>query len=415
MNEKETKEYLLGLICEVGQNYKELVKDLPYQINLAKLIGTNENAHTRIFSAILKYNKDGRYRVLEQFLKRFAPNAKYGKPQITYQYLTEAKRSIDLLLQVGDSIFIIENKVCGAVDQKNQLQDYIEDVIKHKGKNPYVIYLKRDTNKMPAKESISTEKLYQYLGYKSEKDTGRFILLNYKHDILPWLEDVVKIIDAKETCMHAMLHQYIDYLKLEFELSEDQIKIKKMTKEVLEKNLDKFNLEYFLLTENGIKELIDDKIREIGLISILKPIKSEIVDKNDSLFDKIDEDSQTFERGNINMKFALRNSKYCVSVAVAKSEIYWGLWHEENNKYPNDNYINTYLRQKMESSVNDDSSNDWVWYEYLMNFKINDDFWKLLDKDNVFVEFLVSRLQKFVQVILKNDKDIKSYIFNDDK
>jgi len=189
-----------------------------YRMNLVEILGANENAHTRILEYVLKYDRfDGRGKAfLKSFVDSFLSdyNLKVANPQVNSQV-----QYIDAIIaEHGLYAIVIENKINWAVDQDAQIERYVKaamDIYNVSGDNIYVIYLTDDGRKKIADYSL-TEKVRKVLGVTDE-DPGRFVELNYQHDVLPWLElDALRNCRYRETELISALEQYILYLKARF-------------------------------------------------------------------------------------------------------------------------------------------------------------------------------------------------------
>lgn len=197
---------------------------IPDRVNLVDLLGANENAHTRILAAILGYKRDGLMPFVSSFVSRFIrTNDNTEALQVQHPSVATQQRYIDALLwEQSKYAIVIENKINWVVDQQQQIESYIKSTQDLCGINPhtqcYVIYLTDDGRKKVAGNSLTNE-AKKWLEYEDENSTGRYIELNYREDILPWLkEDVLATCRYIEQTLMSMLQQYIDYLEHRFAL-----------------------------------------------------------------------------------------------------------------------------------------------------------------------------------------------------
>ena len=197
---------------------------IPDRVNLVDLLGANENAHTRILAAILSYKRDGLLPFVPSFVARFVRSGD-GTEAIQVKKPTIATQLdfIDALIwEQSKYAIVIENKINWAKDTNKQLEDYIEKTKSNCGIDPssqcYVIYLTDDGRKKVSDISL-TDKAKKHLGYEKDGSPGRYIELNYREDLLPWLkEDVLATCRHIEQTLTSMLQQYIDYLEHRFAL-----------------------------------------------------------------------------------------------------------------------------------------------------------------------------------------------------
>lgn len=218
---------LVRLASDIQRLYQEGIAKLHYGANLIDELHANENAHSRILRMLIAYNGGGSFPVFASFLNLVKKHCLYAKDLSVFspQFSNEEAR-IDVLIKEYQAdapyAIIIENKVCGAIDQEQQIQRYIEIVMQYvSAENIYVIYLTRDREKEVSDISL-TARAKEILGISDESE-GRYIPLNYKDDILPWLEqDVLPNLPLKENLLTSSVQLYVDYLKGMFMLRENE-------------------------------------------------------------------------------------------------------------------------------------------------------------------------------------------------
>lgn len=215
---------------------------LPYNFNVIEELHVNENANTRILVKLLSYNTSGEYVFLKSFISMMShingvsfPLSQVCRPKIEYN-----KENIDCLIEDSSKQYaiIIENKINGAVDQDNQLLRYFDTIKQHgvNESNIYIIYLTLDGTKEVSSNSLPD---------KSRENLGeRFIKMNYKGHILPWLEEyILPEIKIKDTLIESGIRQYIDYLEGRLNLRKTEEKIRRiMNKTIAEKLLKDKNV-----------------------------------------------------------------------------------------------------------------------------------------------------------------------------
>lgn len=217
--------HLLKLAKEISEIIN---RNRVYNANIITELHANENAHSRILRMFLQYD-DGKkkYPILGQFLDIPKVKQVFGNKEFKSPVFTNERERIDVLIEEPRSFaIIIENKIKGATDQKRQLERYIESVNAHGDGVPYdniyAIYL-TDNGEKIVDECSLTKKAKKKLNYNGSADMGRFIPLNYRYDILPWLEkEVLPNCIEKEELLISALKQYIDYLKCMFGIIENE-------------------------------------------------------------------------------------------------------------------------------------------------------------------------------------------------
>ncbi len=270
--------------------FVEEEKKLPYYINLIDEVGANENGHTKILVKLLQYKSEGENIILNSFLTQFVGKDLELKDQnVHYNYF-----DIDCLIESKSYAVIIENKIHWAIDQYRQIERYFEKLEKEFTRdNIYVIYLTKDGQKKVSESSLS-------LDFKEKNLGDRFITINYRHDILPWLKEQQQICSSKETNLISSLTQYIDHLEGMLYLRKDK---SEMNDKLITKIKDKLKIsqsfshedykkliehqenlqEYSLRLDNFMRDLVEDikdkiikELRDNEVFSPLSMGKTEV-------------------------------------------------------------------------------------------------------------------------------------------
>ena len=302
-------------LFDLAHTLKVLKEKLPYHINVIDLLGgANENANTKIFCKLLKYKDNKNYPILNSFLcliKNKCANASFI---IKNPHIESGKEYIDGLIEDTAKTYgiIIENKIHNAIDQYHQIENYIEKINKHgvSYKNIYVIYLTRDGNKEIRSYSL-TSKAKKHLDV-TEDDGGRFITLNYRDDILPWLKaEILPNCKIKEDCLRSAVEQYIDYLEGMFELrrSKESNTINRIMKEKIYQKLG--------ITENSSLSKQYNKVAtETNALEQLKQRMQQFQEKivKDKIYTPFEEITKAFfQSGNtrtVEIKNAIERGEY---------------------------------------------------------------------------------------------------------
>ena len=214
-------------LLNLAKGISEIInRNRVYNANIITELHANENAHSRILRMFLQYD-DGKkkYPILGKFLDIPKVKQVFGNKEFKSPVFTNERERIDVLIEEPRSFaIIVENKIKGATDQKRQLERYIESVNRYgvPYDNIYAIYLTDSGDKEVSDDSF-TDIAKERLGYKDENDMGRFVPMNYRYDILPWLEkEVLPNCSYKEDLLISALKQYIDYLKCMFGIIENE-------------------------------------------------------------------------------------------------------------------------------------------------------------------------------------------------
>ena len=217
---------------------KEQLK-LPYNFNLIDELKATEDAHTRILLKLLSYRPAGEYVFLKSFISMMCahnhglefPHAKIHEPKITFN-----REHIDGLIEeeTHEYAIIIENKINWAADQNQQLLRYLNTVKQHSvpEHNIFVVYLTLDGRK-----EVSAISLPDWLK-KRLVNEKRFIEMNYRDDILPWLkQDILPEIKIKEKLIESGVRQYIDHLEGRLNLRDSEKPIKAIMNKIINEKL----------------------------------------------------------------------------------------------------------------------------------------------------------------------------------
>lgn len=243
---------------ELVEKLQKLKSKLPYHINLIDELHADENAHTRILIKLLKYKEENNYPILNSFLGLLSsycseipdfiksPEIKFGK-----DYIDGSIKGFD---SYGNKFgIIIENKIHWAKDQNQQIEWYIESFKNDiPVKNIYVVYLTSNGFKKVDNSSLTSKAKFDL--DVTDDDNGRFIPINYRDDILPWLKEIVlPNCKIKEEYLLSAVQQYIDHL-------EGLLSLRKIDKE------NNSIMETSIIEKLGLKES-DSVVHKINELS----------------------------------------------------------------------------------------------------------------------------------------------------
>lgn len=223
---QEKAKFLLDLAKSYNEEREEELGKLPFRYNVLEEVRVNENAHTRLLMRLLEYGEARThfFDYLKPKCKGFA-SLTMSKPKITAE-----KHRIDGLIQEeGEYAIIIENKVCGAVDQEGQLGRYINLCVgdlKYEKEQIHILYLVDRPGTEPSEQT--------WVDNNKEEFSDRLLVLSYKDDIIPWLERLRNTLDIetddreKTELLRSGITQYLEYLKQLFTTNQ----YKEMKKEL---------------------------------------------------------------------------------------------------------------------------------------------------------------------------------------
>lgn len=242
---------------EVERIKEEIEDSRPYFFNAVLNANPLEPGISSILAGFFKQKVDGRYQLLDSFIKQAYGcdfQSKVDKPIIKAEVEVLNQKRIDILVYEKEKyVIVFENKIWDAVEQPNQLTNYIEAMKEPEygfdDKQIYVVYLPSVSGHGPTDESWNK-------GYQ-EKFKKRFRCLSFREDILKWLEsDEVKSVN-EDFFVHSRI-LFTDFLKRKFNLTETD-------------NMENNKIDEYLYKELGLKEknngyniaLLESKIKEI--------------------------------------------------------------------------------------------------------------------------------------------------------
>lgn len=253
-------ERLLDLVGTYRKEREQKLSELPFFYTVLKEVQVNENAHTKLLKSLVDYKPALLHFVAWIKEKRALdlPISGEDSPGITTE-----EDYIDMLIQEGGKYaVIVENKVCGAVDQDRQLGRYINDCVGlgYKEHQIYVLYIVDRPGKEPTEQTWD--------GYK-EEFKGRTLVLSYTEDIIPWMQKFLDALESnkqeKEKLLFSGVTQYLDYLKMTF-MNSHHIDMEEWLKEYIAKNKKVSRRDKAELSE---RQIIDALTPDIDALEVL--------------------------------------------------------------------------------------------------------------------------------------------------
>lgn len=254
LEDLEATRALLGLVENYHSKREEKLGELPFLYNVLEEVRVNENAHTRLLMCLLEYPP-----ALSSFLAWLEMKyTSFDPPKVDKPNITAEKHRIDGLIQEeGKYAIIIENKVCGAVEQEGQLGRYIDKCreLRYAQSHIYILYLFDRLGNDPSPQTWGE--------YKAEDFGGRYLVLSYKDDIIPWLNTFLaecEATDKKTQVLREGVAQYLDYLRLLFKIDRYTMMKSELTR-FIEDELELDAL--FLHSPQEPIALLKDKLKSI--------------------------------------------------------------------------------------------------------------------------------------------------------
>lgn len=139
--EQEDAKSLLLLTEHVNMLIMESENKPKYQLNVLDLVNISEPLTSQLLKLLFKYKSNNKYVICEAFLKHFLSSSGYDAEQFSRPIITAETEHIDVGIQEkGKYAVIIENKLKGAVFQRNQLARYIQKM-RNEGYNDDQIFI----------------------------------------------------------------------------------------------------------------------------------------------------------------------------------------------------------------------------------------------------------------------------------
>lgn len=243
IDEAKTINVLLELYGIIQKAKDEERKKVPYRFNVLLQASLMEPDISGILAGFFQQTTKGEYRILKSFVKRFWGDslaAMISSPTIKTEEPVIDDCRIDILIYEKDKYAIIlENKIWDAVDQPNQLANYI-DSMKSIGygfsdDQIYVGFLPRTKNHNPSLNSWICKETGET--YK-ETFKGRYKLIDFAEKILHWLissKAVQKVCD--DQYFESSRFLFIDYLCRKLELDSIDNMVQKEIENKLKEHL----------------------------------------------------------------------------------------------------------------------------------------------------------------------------------
>ncbi len=381
---------LIRIAKELNVLYKKKIDELPCFINVISELHANENSNSRILKVLLQYSHEGEYPILESFISLLGTITKRKMNiSVNLPELSNEESRIDLLVKEKKSYaIVIENKIRNAPDQSSQIEryiDYVEGLAIPKRKI-YVIYLTLDGKKIVSDISL-TDKAKRNLEY-SNRDKGRFICVNYKYNILPWLEKLEKDeFVQNEPLLHSAIIQYVSFLKDKLNIREEDIIINNELGKQFMNTLHIEKLSEILQTRESV-----DKLQDIVSSTANNKIKSICENKICKVLEKKNYkiESYDFSYDSFKLEVSIPEWKKCRWIMDFGNNmiLFSGILRDTEKTI-----AKKYLSKMGDVYENqDDNYIGWNWHE---EYELNDDFWVNIEAHSTkFVNFIVNEIER---------------------
>lgn len=297
-----------------------LIDNQPLRINVIYYAARGklkEVAHSMILAGLL-----GEKVVLNNFLDTFLSSSNH---EAHYDY--EIKREfnhIDVSLENESNFIIIENKVNDAIEQPHQIFQYVEDAKKTE-KNVFVIYLNSVTRDFPTEKSLNGANGESVFDLIPE---NHFVVLSYMYDILPWLDKLENdfINEPEYRYLETSLFQYIDYLKMKFDINGEFLnKMKEEIDELLgiDSECDDVKRLNYYKNELSLLETYRDEINKVKIEIVKKLLEDCKKQLQINWGNKINFEANKYD-DKTGFIFSILNGKIEIVLTTTNYELWWG-------------------------------------------------------------------------------------------
>ena len=282
MNRAKTD--ILGEVLDLYEKIEttkiEAKKNAPYHFNAVLNAGPLEPGVSKILAGFFWQKTNDEYLILKSFVSRFFGkelSSKIDKPVILAEETVKDDKRIDILVYEKEKYAIVlENKIWDAVDQPNQLANYIEAMMEgdynFEKEQIYVAFLPKAKDHHPSLNSwVSKDTGESY----EEEFRDRYALIDFKEKILSWLEESPEV---NEICDGYFPHSrflFIDFLKRALKI--DNIDNMAQTE------IEKFLIERYQMSDDDMQgaDLLANKLKEIGeVVNQLTALRKDRTEKS---------------------------------------------------------------------------------------------------------------------------------------
>ena len=205
------------VLNQILHSHREATRRLDHFLstgfNVFNVIRPNENRLSEIIADLLdpfgSHGQDRKF--LDVFLQRIKPHTldsllKQQPSSVTCEsrtvYIERSQRRIDILVAFENFGLGIENKPW-TVDQKRQLQDYIDNLQMNFQDKFCLVYLTRDGGD-PSEDSIRYDRKEELLKKR------QLICISYSDDILKWIDECCRLCESDK--FRWFLRDFMDYI-----------------------------------------------------------------------------------------------------------------------------------------------------------------------------------------------------------
>lgn len=378
---------LLKIARELYELYNTKKDELPYSMNIISELHANENANSRILRGLLQYSNNSNYLLLQSFVSMMQTKCCANIDiEINTPIFSNEENRIDLFIKEKKKYaIIVENKIWGAKDMEEQIGRYVKYALSCSiPKNKiYVIYLTGDGSKEITDNSL-TDEAKKFLRVTNKSD-GRFITMNFKDNIVPWLEEIITYDNVKsEPLLSSAIIQYTDYLKQEFELRNEDKIIESQLEIVMMEKLQINSLSELLQTWDEVDKLnellsnaADERIKAICETKICKALEKKGYKISNSRFGYQDFciEIEVPEFKKCHWRFEFKNERLYTGLCILEGKTIAKKYLSSLN--------NVYDKQ-------DQNWAGWKWH----NTSLDDEYWKEVEEHPTkIVNYIVAEME----------------------
>lgn len=328
--EENKYEKLINIINELNNKKEEVLKNLPYHLNVISSAARGKNlkeiAHTMILTDLLKCPK-----ILSSFLNFFfSLDIDINDPLVVKREERGPLGQPDIILLNKHKCIIIENKVNDASEREHQCGRYYliartelkTNINIDIDNNIYFLYLKSNDTELPSKDSLMIPDSENELVTNVLKE--RFIVRSFAYDIRKWLKQLYnELIGSKdEEYLISGIHQYMDYLDFKYETSKIYSTMNNELGKYLELNNYK-TIDSLISLREQANDLITT-VSNIINMKIFNENKS-IIKEIKKIRDGFNKSSNSDEVKEYGIMKKINNIIFCIETDLYDDKIFYGI------------------------------------------------------------------------------------------
>lgn len=314
--------------------------------------------------------------------------------EATTHMIESSLRRIDILLEIGNMGFAIENKPW-AMDQENQIEDYIEH-LKNRYSDRYLLIYLSGNGCNPGEKSLASK------NRETLQQSGRFLVFSY-FSMKDWVSRCAE--KCRASRVRNFLEDFQSYLAVQFSggvtVMEKKLVIEQATK--------KENIGAAFAISSSWPCIASKKIEELAeLVSKKNEIKScQLENGVDFEYDEKDTGFYFYKK-----KWTRYRIKFCFET-ISTRDFLCGI--VKNEASPPDKF-DIKLAEKLDKNYRHKSYPNtwWTWWQYFdypyRNWNSSEEPWIGICENGITVNLVASMLERIIDCVAKDIDEIEGQI-----